>query len=88
MKKIKQKIVSITKKGQVTLPKRMREKHRIGRRAIAVETSEGILIKPLPSVEEEMGSLREVFKNKTARELLSEARSEDTKRERRLEAAL
>ena len=88
MKKIRQKIVSITKKGQVTLPKRMREKHRIGRRAIAVETSEGILIKPLPSVEEEMGSLRELFKNKTARELLSEVRSEDAKRERRLEASL
>jgi bifunctional DNA-binding transcriptional regulator/antitoxin component of YhaV-PrlF toxin-antitoxin module len=85
MQKIKQKIVSVTKKGQATLPKEMRERHGIGRKALAIETLEGILIKPLPKVEEEMGSLREIFKGKTARGLLADAQRRDAEREKRLE---
>lgn len=88
MLKIKQKIVGITKKGQATLPKEMRERHSIGKKAIAVETPEGILIKRIPTVEQEMGSLKKLFKGKTARELLTEARLKDRKREKRPEAII
>jgi len=88
MQKIRKKIVSITKKGQATLPKEMRERKGIGRKAVAIETPEGILIKRIPAVGEEMGSLKGLFKGKTAKELLAEARLEDRKREERLEGSL
>jgi len=85
MSKVKQQIVSITKKGQATVPKEMRKKYGIEKKALAVEMPEGILIKRLPSVGEEMGSLKKLFRKKTARELLSEARIMDVKREKKLE---
>ncbi len=77
-------ITSVTKKGQATIPKKLREKFGIKERVIVVETDEGVLLKPLPEPKDEFGSLRELFKGKTARELLAEARMEDVKREKEL----
>ena len=88
MQKVKKKIVSVTKKGQATLPKEMRERKGIGRKAVAVETREGILIKRIPAVEEEVGSLKGLFKEETAKDLLAEGRREDRRREKRLEGIL
>jgi AbrB family looped-hinge helix DNA binding protein len=85
METVKEKIVSVTVKGQATLPKEMREKLGIDKKAVAVETKEGILIKPLPRVEDEMDSLKKLFKGRTAKELLSEARKRDIDREKKLE---
>lgn len=68
------------------MPKEMRKKFGIEKKAIAVETLEGILIKPVPSVKEEIGSLKKLFRKKTAKELLDEARLKDAKREKKLEA--
>lgn len=76
--------MSITKKGQATLPAELRRKHRMDRKVIVVDTEEGLLVKPLPDPNEEMGSLKEVFE-KGAEELLAECRSHDAKREKRLE---
>jgi len=45
---------------------------------------EGILFKPLPTPEEEFGSLRGLFGSKTSREVLEEARTEDLAREKKL----
>jgi bifunctional DNA-binding transcriptional regulator/antitoxin component of YhaV-PrlF toxin-antitoxin module len=84
--KIKEKIISITKKDQATLPKEMRVKYGINKKAVAQETSEGILIKPIQTVEEKMGSLKELFKEKTSKELLVESRKMDEVREKKLEA--
>ena len=42
-------IVSITSKGQATIPKELREKFGMKDKAIVVETEEGILFKPIPS---------------------------------------
>lgn len=78
------KIVSVTKKGQATIPKDLREKFGVGDRVLVVETEEGILFKPLPRPEDDFGSLRELFEGKTAREILEEARTQDRMREKKL----
>lgn len=77
-------IVTVTKKGQATIPKKLRVKHRIGRKAIAVDTKEGVLLKPVPDPAAEIGSLKELFKGKTSRELIEEARLEEARKEKRL----
>ncbi len=80
------KVVKITKKGQATIPKQLREKFNLKDKVVMIETKEGILLKPPPSVEEEWGSLKEIFPDKTSRELIEEARRPDKKREDELEA--
>jgi len=77
-------VVSVTKKGQATIPKELREKFGIGNRVLVVETDEGILFKPLPRPEEDFGSLKGFFKEKTAREILEEARTQDRMREKKM----
>ena len=77
-------VVSVTKKGQATIPKDLREKFKVGDRVLVVETDEGILFKPLPRPEDEFGSLRELFEGRTAREILDESRAQDRMREKRL----
>jgi AbrB family looped-hinge helix DNA binding protein len=77
-------VVSVTKKGQATIPKDLRERFGVGDRVLVVETDEGILFKPLPRPEDEFGSLKELFEGKTAREILDEARAQDRMREKRL----
>ena len=78
------KVVSITKKGQATIPKDLREKFGVGDKVLVVETDEGILLKPLPKPEDEFGSLKELFKGKTARQILDEARMQDRIKEKKL----
>ncbi|MBN2334960.1 AbrB/MazE/SpoVT family DNA-binding domain-containing protein [Candidatus Bathyarchaeota archaeon] len=77
-------IVSITSKGQATIPKDLRDKYGLRDKAIVEATPEGILFKPLPQPSEERGSLRHLLGPKTAQELLSESRELDETRDRRL----
>ncbi len=77
-------IVSVTKKGQATIPKDLRDKFGVEGKAIVVETDEGILFKPLPQPEDEFGSLKELFGGRTSREILDEARAEDLIREKKM----
>ena len=77
-------VVSVTKKGQATIPKELRDKFGIGDRVLVVETGEGILFKPLPRPEDEFGSLKKLFGGKTAKEVLDEARIRDRVREKEL----
>jgi AbrB family looped-hinge helix DNA binding protein len=77
-------IVSVTKKGQATIPKYLRERFEIRDKVLVVETEEGILFKPLPRPEDEYGTLKELFPRKTAREVLEEARERDRVREEEL----
>jgi len=79
------KVVKITKKGQATIPKYLREKFGFKDRAIVGESGEGVLLKPLPDISEEKGSLREMFKGMTAREVIEEARETDIRKEKTLE---
>ena len=77
-------VVSVTKKGQATIPKDLREKFKVGDKVLVVETDEGILFKPLPRPEDEFGSLRDLFEGRRAREILDEARARDLMREKEL----
>ena len=77
-------VVSVTRKGQATIPKDLREKFKVGDKVLVVETDEGILFKPLPRPEDEFGSLRDLFEGRTAREILDEARARDLMREKEL----
>ncbi|MCL4430006.1 MAG: AbrB/MazE/SpoVT family DNA-binding domain-containing protein [Chloroflexi bacterium] len=78
-------VVSVTKKGQATIPKKLRTKYGIKDKVLLVEEDgKGILLKPLPSPYDEIGSLKYLFPGKTAREVIEEGRKEDYEREKRL----
>jgi AbrB family looped-hinge helix DNA binding protein len=76
-------IVSITSKGQATIPKELREKYGMKDKAIVMETPEGILFKPLPLPSSEKGSLNKLLKDKTAKELVQEAREHEERSEKK-----
>ena len=78
-------IVSVTKKGQATIPKKLRKKYGITNKVLMIEDDEkGILLKPIPDPAEAFGSLKHLFPGKTAREIVEEGRKEDYKRDKRL----
>ena len=54
-------VVNVTKKGQATIPKKLREKYGIRKKALVVGINEGILLKPVPDPSEERGSLKKLF---------------------------
>ncbi len=62
-------VVSVSEKGQVTIPKRLREKYGFKNKVLMEEGERGIVVKPLPSPSDDMGSLNGLFKDKTAKEL-------------------
>jgi len=70
-------IVSVTKKGQATIPKKLRKKYGIKDKVLIEENEKGIILKPLPSSNDDFGSLKAVFKGKTSQELLKEVRIEE-----------
>lgn len=74
-------VVTVTIKGQATIPSKMRKKYRIRSRVIFSEAKEGILIRPIPDPSLEVGSLKSLFRGKTAIELLAEARAAEVKEE-------
>jgi antitoxin PrlF len=77
-------VVSVTKKGQATIPKRLRKKYGIKDKVIVEENEKGIILKPLPSPNDDFGSLKTVFKGKTSQELLKEARTEEFAKDKEL----
>jgi antitoxin PrlF len=70
-------VINVTKKGQATIPKRLRTKYGIRDKVIFEENEKGIIIKALPSPDDDYGSLRGAFGGKTAREILEEGRQEE-----------
>ena len=70
-------VVSVTKKGQATIPKKLRKKYGIKDKVLIEENEKGIILKPLPSPNDDFGSLKKVLKGKTAQELLKEARTDE-----------
>ncbi|MGO8806734.1 MAG: AbrB/MazE/SpoVT family DNA-binding domain-containing protein [Candidatus Bathyarchaeia archaeon] len=69
------KVIRVTKKGQFTIPKTLREKYGIKDKVIIEENERGLIIKPLPSPKEEFGSLKGMLNGKTSKELMDEARA-------------
>lgn len=78
-----QAIVTVTKKGQATIPKTMRDRHRIGRKALVIDTKEGVLVTPIPDPSMEKGSLRALFRGRSSRKIMSEIRKDELERETR-----
>ena len=78
-------VVSVTKKGQATIPKKLRDKYGIKDKVVFEENECGIVLRPVPLPSQERGSLKELFKGQTARQLLEEARKEEYEEERKLE---
>lgn len=76
-------VVSVTKKGQATIPKRLRKKYGITNKVLIEETEHGIVLRPPPSPNEDFGSLKHVLKGKSARGLLQDARKEEFEKERK-----
>ncbi len=77
-------VVAVTKKGQATIPKSLREKHKIGRKALVIDTTQGVLVKAIPDPSMERGSLKK-FLNKSSKDIMSEIRSVEFKHEAKLE---
>jgi AbrB family looped-hinge helix DNA binding protein len=77
-------VVSVTKKGQATIPKDLRDKFGVGDKVLVLETPEGILFMPLPRPEAEFGSLKKLFKGKTVKMILDEARKQERVQEKKL----
>jgi bifunctional DNA-binding transcriptional regulator/antitoxin component of YhaV-PrlF toxin-antitoxin module len=75
-------IVTVTKKGQATIPSKMRKRHKIGRKVLAVDTEAGILFKPVADPLQESGSLKELFGGSNSRQLIEAARSVEYQKER------
>jgi antitoxin PrlF len=75
-------VVTVTKKGQATIPKKLRKKYGIKNKVMIEENEKGIILKPLPSPDEDLGSLKSLFKERTAKELLQEARKEEFKKDK------
>ncbi len=77
-------VVRVTKKGQATIPKELREKFGIVDTVVFSEGEGGILVRRTPKPGDEYGSLKKLFGRKTSRQVLVEARMEDSEREKRL----
>ena len=77
-------VVSVTKKGQATIPKRLRTKYHIKERIIFEEKECGLVIKPVPTPNELFGSFKSFAKGKTTRQLLEEARKEENTQDKEL----
>lgn len=71
--------VVVRKKGQTTIPARLRKKFKIeeGTRLEAVETSEGILLKPKMSIWDFIGSGSQYATPEETKKLLDKLREED-----------
>lgn len=78
-------IVSVTERGQATIPKKIRERlgiHTPGRVKFVEDEKTGeVLVRPVESIAEFRGVIES---ERSARELIEEARAVDRERERRL----
>ncbi len=77
-----QEIVTVTRKGQATIPSELRKKHKIGRKVLVIDTDTGVLLKPIADPALEKGSLKDLFKGSSSKELIEEARSEESRKDR------
>ncbi len=71
--------VLVTRKGQVTVPIALRRKYGIeeGMKMIIEDSSQGIILKPVPKIEDIVGADARKFKLEKAFEMLDKMRSED-----------
>ena len=77
-------VVSVTKKGQATIPKKLRTKYHIKDKVFFEENEFGLVLKAVPTPDELFGSFKKFAKGRTARQLLDEARKEEFEKESEL----
>jgi len=77
-------VVAVTKKGQATIPKLMRERHKIGSKALVIDTAQGVLVKPIPNPSMEKGSLKGLLEGNSSKEIMNNVRLEESKREAKI----
>lgn len=82
---VDEQIVSVTERGQATIPKKIRERlgiHTPGRVKFVEDEETGeVVVRPVESISEFRGVIES---DKSARELLEESRAVDQQREERL----
>lgn len=73
------KVVTVTRKGQTTIPVRMREKYKIreGTKLEVIDTGEGVLLKPKMSIFDLAGSGSKYATTEEMKKLLDGLREED-----------
>jgi len=54
----------------------MRDRHKIGRKALVIDTDQGALVMPIPDPSMEKGSLKMLFKGRTSKDIMNEIRRE------------
>ena len=74
-------VVSVTKKGQATIPKKLRIKYHIKDKVFFEENECGLVLKAVPTPDELLGSFKKFAKGRTARQLLDSARKEEFEKE-------
>lgn len=77
-------VVTVTSKGQATIPKELREEYGIERKVIFEGGEGAILLRPAPEPLKDVGMFRHLAKGKTAAQLLKEDEKAETDREHRL----
>lgn len=70
--------VIVTRKGQITIPAEYRKKYNIevGDRVLIEDTGRGLLLKPIPSLEELAGADVGRYETKEMKRMLDEMREE------------
>ena len=73
------KLVTVTRKGQTTIPVRLREKYKIreGTKLEVIDAGEGILLKPKASIFDLAGSGSNYATTEDMKKLLDRLREED-----------
>ena len=69
------------RRGRQLFPKNLK-KYGIKDKVLIEENEKGIILKPLPSPNDDFGSLKALFKGKSAKELLKEARTEESAKDK------
>jgi len=67
-------VVRVTKKGQITIPESLMKKYGITNEILVEETEGGLLLRRVPSPDDDLGSFKPFLKGKTSKQLLREAR--------------
>ncbi len=77
-------VVSVTSKGQATIPKELREAYDIEHKVIFEGGEDAILIKPAPEPLKDVGMFRHLARGRTASQLLHEDDDSEKRRGHRL----
>lgn len=75
----RRRVVKVTRRGQTTIPAEFRRRHRImeGSRLVVEDRGDALLVRPVPRLEDEGGSLAEKATLEEALETLRKSRADE-----------